>query len=69
MALRKGAVLAEKNLNENFHLAPTLFSHLPGFYLKTGFLNPPPLSLEKVETILKSKGQQIKTIQQSDQVS
>ena len=43
--IRKGEGLPEKNLNENLetpHLAPALFSHLPGFYLKTGILNPSP---------------------------
>ena len=39
----------EKNRHEyleTLHLAPTLFYHLPGVYLKTGFLNPHPLSLD-----------------------
>ena len=42
---RKGEGLTEKNSNENLEtpqLAPALFSHLPGFYLKTGILNPSP---------------------------
>ena len=30
---------------ETLHFSPTLFYHLPGFYLKTGFLNPHPFSL------------------------
>ena len=39
--------ISRQNLNENLetlHLAPTLFSHPPGFYFKTGFLNPHPWS-------------------------
>ena len=34
---------SRQKLNENLetlYLDPTLFYHLPGFYLKTGFLNP-----------------------------
>ena len=34
-------------LNENLEtpdLTPALFSHLPGFYLKTGILNPSPFN-------------------------
>jgi hypothetical protein len=27
-------------------LAATLFYYLPGFYLKTGFMNPHPLSMK-----------------------
>ena len=40
---QEGRGINIKNFNENLetpHLAPTLFSHLPGFYLKTGILNP-----------------------------
>ena len=40
--------ISRQNLNENLetrNLACTLFYHLPSFYLKTGFLNPHPLSL------------------------
>ena len=40
---QKGSINSRQNLNENLetlHLAPTLFYHLPGFYLKTGFINP-----------------------------
>ena len=33
--------MTEKSL----HLAPALFYHLPVLFLKTGFLNPYPLSL------------------------
>ena len=43
--------LTEKNLNDNLetpHLAPALFSHLPGFYLKTGILNPFPFLLKSL---------------------
>ena len=42
--VRKGEGLTEKtrmNL-ETANLAPALFSHLPGFYLRTGILNPSP---------------------------
>ena len=42
---QEGRGINRKNLNENLetpHLAPALFSHLPGFYLKTGILNPSP---------------------------
>ena len=43
---RKGEGLTEKKyLNKNLEtpqLAPALFSHLPGFYLITGILNPSP---------------------------
>ena len=41
----EGRGKTEKNLNDNLetpHLAPTLFSHQPGFYLITGILNPSP---------------------------
>ena len=44
---QEGSSISRQNLNKNLetlHLAPMLFYHLPGFYLKTGFLNPPPLS-------------------------
>ena len=44
---QEGSSISRQNLNENLetlHLAPTLFYHLPGFYLKTGFLNPHPFS-------------------------
>ena len=41
---RKGVVLADKPLMKT-QKPFTLFYHLPGFYLKTGFLNPNPLSL------------------------
>ena len=44
--LWKGVVLADLNENlETLHRTPTLFFHLPSFYLKTGCLNPHPLSL------------------------
>ena len=42
---QEGRGINRKNLNENLetpHLAPALFSHLPGIYLKTGILNPSP---------------------------
>jgi hypothetical protein len=45
---QEGSSISRQNLNENLeplHLAPKLFYHLPGFYLKTGYLNPHPLSL------------------------
>ena len=45
---QEGSSISRQNLNgnlETFHLAPMLFYHLPGFYLKTGLLNPHPLSL------------------------
>ena len=45
--VRKGEVLlvlADKL--ETLHLALTLSYHLPGVYLKTGFINPLPLSLQ-----------------------
>ena len=45
---QEGSSISRQNLNENLetlHLARTLFYHLPGFYLKIGFLNPYPLSL------------------------
>ena len=48
MDLQEGSSISRQNVNENLetlHLAATLFYHLPGFYLKTGFLNPHPLSL------------------------
>ena len=68
---QEGSSISRQNLKENLetlHLAPSLFSHLPGFYLKTWCLNPRPFSLEMVGTIVKFIGQQIKTIHQSDQV-
>ena len=40
-----GRGINRKNSNENLettHLAPALFSYLPGLYLKTGILNPSP---------------------------
>ena len=43
--LQEGRGINRKNLNENLetpHLAPAIFSHLPGFYLKTGIINPSP---------------------------
>ena len=61
-------MLNEKvNLNENLetlHLAPTLFYYLPGFYLKTGFLNPHPLSLNRlhIECYLKKNETLIVTL-------
>ena len=45
---QEGSSISRQNLNENLEtlqLAPTLFYHLPGFYFKTEFLNPHPLSL------------------------
>jgi hypothetical protein len=48
--IQEGSSIRRQNLNEwieSLHLAPALFSHLPGFYLKTGFLNPYSLSLTK----------------------
>ena len=48
--LKAGRSSIGKNLNENLetlHLAPTLFYHLSGFYIKTGILNPHPLYLFK----------------------
>ena len=47
---QEGSSISRQHLNENLeilHLAPTLFYHLPGFYLKTGFINPHPLSLDE----------------------
>ena len=44
---QEGSNISRQNLNKNLetlHLAYTLFHHLPGFYLKTGFLKPHPLS-------------------------
>ena len=44
---QEGSSSSRQKLNKNLetlHLAPTLFYHLPGFYLKTGFLNPHPFS-------------------------
>ena len=43
--MQEGKGINRKNSNENLetpHLAPALCSHLPGFYLKTGILNPSP---------------------------
>ena len=45
---QEGSSISRQNLNENLktlHIAPTIFYHLPGFYLKTEFLNPHSLSL------------------------
>ena len=44
----EGSSISRQNLNDNLdtlHRTPTLFFHLPSFYLKTGCLNPHPLSL------------------------
>ena len=49
--VQEGSSISRQNLDENLetlHLAPTLFYHLPGFNLKTGCLNPHPLSLNIV---------------------
>ena len=46
-----GSSISRQNLNENLetlHLAPMLFYRLPGFHLKTVFLNPHPLSLLRI---------------------
>ena len=46
--VQEGSIISRQSLNENLetpYLAPTLFYHLPGLYLITGFLNPPSLSL------------------------
>ena len=43
--LQEGRGISIKTLNKNLetpNLAPAQFSHLPGFYLKTGILNPSP---------------------------
>ena len=48
--MQEGSSISSQNMNENLgtlHLSPMLFYHLPGFYLKTGFLIPHPLSLIK----------------------
>ena len=42
---QEGRGINRKNLNANLetpHLAPAIFSHLPGFYLKTVILNLSP---------------------------
>ena len=57
--VRKGVVLADKT--------PRYFSST-WFLSEKIFFNPHPLFLEMVETNVKSIGQQIKTIHQSDQV-
>ena len=44
--MQEGRGINRNNSYENLetpHLAPAIFSHLPGFYLKTGILNPSPL--------------------------
>ena len=46
--MQEGSSIRRQNFNENLenpHLAPMNFYHLPGFYIKTGFVNPHPLSL------------------------
>ena len=51
--IEKGSIIIRQNLNEKLetlNLAPTLFYHRPGVYLKTGCLNPHPLSLQKSQT-------------------
>ena len=46
-------VLADKTLvTFTLHLATTLLNHLPGFYLKTGFLNPHHLFFLKYKVLL-----------------
>jgi hypothetical protein len=45
---QEGSSISKQNMNENLetlHLSPTVFYHLSAFDLKTGFLNPHPLSL------------------------
>ena len=45
---QEGNSIIRQDLNEqieSLHVAPALLYHLPGFYLKTGFLNHYPLSL------------------------
>ena len=49
--MQEGSSISRQDLNEyieSLHLAPALFSNLPGFCLKTGFLNPYPLYLGKI---------------------
>ena len=52
---QEGSSISWQNLNENLetlHLAPTIFYHLSGFYLKIGFLNPHPLSFDQPSHII-----------------
>ena len=42
--VQEGSSISRQNL-ETLQIAHPLFYHLPGFYLKTGFLNSHPLSL------------------------
>ena len=45
-----GSSSSRQHFNENLEtlrLAPTLFYHLPGFYLTTGFLNPHTICLSQ----------------------
>ena len=44
VSIKDKRIIINKNLETN-HLAPKLFYYLPGFDLKTEFLNPHPLSL------------------------
>ena len=53
---QKGSSISRQNFNENLdalHLVLTIFYHLPGFCLKTGFLNPYLLSLILMELFLR----------------
>ena len=48
MCNQEGIRISRQNFNENLenlHLAPTLFYHISGFYLTTGFLNPHSLPM------------------------
>ena len=48
--------IIRQNFNQNFRNpspSPKLFYHLPGFYLKSGFLNIHPLSLGCISFLLK----------------
>ena len=56
MQMQEGSSISIQNLNDNLetlHLAYTLFYHLPGFYLRTGFLNP--LSLMQMGLLINNQ--------------
>ena len=66
---QKGSSISRQNLNDNLetlHLAPTLFYHLPGFYLKPGFLNLYPFSLLQTFICYFSLFSMVKNIQSNN---
>ena len=65
---QEGSSISRQNMNENLktlHIAPTLFYNLLCFLLKTGILNPHPLSLGSNRKVIHPWQPQIKCIRVS----